>query len=301
MLNFFPQWTLDIRYPQPFSSLLGLLGIFSMDFLALECFQGSGVAPDERYFATVLLYSIIPILLASLVAVAGVARAFIARSILLRAKQHTSSSSSAGDVSAAVGRIANQHVFLLLLLSYLVLPPVASKQFQALDCIPLSHSGASVLRSDTAIDCHGADYQNFRAAVIFLIFAYQSVPVLWLALLFRRRSMLNPSMNNRDARLALYMRDHNSSLDTIRFLFHDYKCSKWWFEIVEMYRRIVICGVVPLCSTVNATRASLGVVLAIASLMYFREEAPYRMRFVNAIANVAQGQSTHRSTESLIS
>ena len=54
------------------------------------------------------------------------------------------------------------------------------------------------------------------------------------------------------------------------------------------YRRIIICGVIPLCSTVNATRASLGVVLAILSLMYFREERPYREKQVNFIAYVAQ-------------
>ena len=34
-------WNLDIEYPSPFSQLLALLSIFSLDFLAIECFQGN--------------------------------------------------------------------------------------------------------------------------------------------------------------------------------------------------------------------------------------------------------------------
>ena len=47
-------------------------------------------------------------------------------------------------------------------------------------------------------------------------------------------------------------------------------------------------GVLPLTSPVNATRASLGVVLAILSVAYYREEQPYRVKFTNSIAYLAQ-------------
>ena len=47
-------------------------------------------------------------------------------------------------------------------------------------------------------------------------------------------------------------------------------------------------GVVPLCSPLPATRASLGVVLGIMSLAYFIEEKPYRVEATNFLAVVAQ-------------
>jgi len=53
-------------------------------------------------------------------------------------------------------QIKSQAVYLFLLLTYLVLPAVAMKQFQALDCIPFAHDGSAFLRIDTGIDCNGA-------------------------------------------------------------------------------------------------------------------------------------------------
>jgi hypothetical protein len=55
-----------------------------------------------------------------------------------------------------------------------------------------------------------------------------------------------------------------------------------------LLRRILFVGVLPLTSPVTATRASLGVVLSIASVVYFREEEPYKIEFSNFIAHVAQ-------------
>ena len=54
------------------------------------------------------------------------------------------------------------------------------------------------------------------------------------------------------------------------------------------YRRICFVGIVPLCSPLPATRASLGVVLGVASLAYFIDEKPYREELTNFIAVVAQ-------------
>jgi hypothetical protein len=84
------------------------------------------------------------------------------------------------------------------------------------------------------------------------------------------------------------MRDRDKKLDALRFLFQDYKCANWWFEVAEMYRRVCFIGVLPLTSPVSATRASLGCILAIGSVAYFREKQPYRVAFTNFIAHAAQ-------------
>lgn len=38
----------------------------------------------------------------------------------------------------------------------------------------------------------------------------------------------------------------NESLDHIRFLFDDYKLSRWYFEVVDLYRRVLFTGILPL-------------------------------------------------------
>lgn len=61
------------------------------------------------------------------------------------------------------------------------------------------------------------------------------------------RDRLNPIAAANKAH-ALELRDGDESLNGIRFLFDDYKCGRWYFEIVDMYRRIFFVGVIPLIS-----------------------------------------------------
>lgn len=63
---------------------------------------------------------------------------------------------------------------------------------------------------------------------------------------------------------------------------------QWWFEVAEMYRRVVFVGVLPLASPNSATKASLGCVLAMASVVYFNSTSPYRVPYTNFIAYTAQ-------------
>jgi hypothetical protein len=124
--------------------------------------------------------------------------------------------------------------------------------------------------------------------VIFFVIIYQSIPILWMVLLYRQRAALDPMTSNHDEKLALYIRDNNPDLASLRFLFHDYNCGKWWFEVAEMYRRVLFVGILPLVSPITATRASMGCVLAIASVAYYREERPYRVKYTNFISHMAQ-------------
>ena len=93
-------------------------------------------------------------------------------------------------------------------------------QFQALDCQTLSEVGASFLRIDSNIDCDERAYKEFRVAVGLFVALYQAIPPLWLVLLYRKRHELNPPTP--DKRLAMFVRDNNPQLKTLRFLFEAY-------------------------------------------------------------------------------
>jgi hypothetical protein len=262
-----------VQFPTPFSAMLQSLTIFSMEFLALECLNTS--SNMNVYYVTVILWCVLPICAALVIIVIGLIR---------RAKSSVLGSRESGLV---VKMIYDQHIWFLLLLSYLVLPPVSNKQLQAFDCITIS-TNQKYLRSDTSIDCKSDGYISFRYAVIMFVSLYQLIPITWMFLLFRRKELLNPSTSNHDEKLSAFIRDNNPSLASLKFLFVDYKCNKWWFEIADMYRRIIFIGIVPLVSPDPATRASFGVLLAIVSVAYFREEQPYRVEFTNLIAYIGQ-------------
>ena len=133
-------------------------------------------------------------------------------------------------------RIQDQHSWLLLLLSFLVLPPVTLVQLRALDCInvePLPDVAYSVVRSNTSIDCTSAKYKAFVAADSMLIALYLLAPVVWLVLLFRCKEHLDPP-GAADDRQAVRIRDVDPSLTSLRFLFNTYRPSMFYWEAVEM-------------------------------------------------------------------
>jgi len=77
-----------------------------------------------------------------------------------------------------------------------------------------------------------------------LIAIYQLVPIGYLFLLVKFREKLNPDADTPEQALA--MRDKDQDLNPIRFLFNDLKCDRWFHEVVDMYRRIIFIGVLPL-------------------------------------------------------
>jgi len=259
-------WNLDVSFPEPFTSMLDFLTVFSLDFLTLECSQYGTTA--SRYFFKIYCWCCFPIILIIVLALVGLARYFVL------------------PESQSPKAIINQHIWMVLLVSYLVLPTVANKQFQALNCLHLNKENMSFLRDDSSIDCNSSDYLNFRSYLICFIIVYQSIPLMWFILLYQYKDKLDRHNRNHD--FELYIRDNNRSLDHLRFLFNDYKVKKWWFEVFEMYRRIIFIGILPLISTVTSKRASFGCYLAIASVVYFREAEPYRHKTCNVIAHMAQ-------------
>jgi hypothetical protein len=143
------------------------------------------------------------------------------------------------------------------------------------------------VRSDTSISCE--EHQSLRTIIILLTLLYGSVPAAWLWLLKRHQHELNPEVSSRDERLVLFIRDnHLAELSYIRFLFDDYKCNKWWFEVAELCRRIIFISILPLLAAGQDKRAALGCIMAQVSLIYIREEVPFKHKFTNFIAYVAQ-------------
>jgi hypothetical protein len=252
--------------------MLGLLSVFSFDFLALECLDNGG----NSYFLTVYLWCVLPIAFAFIIVFTGMVRVMMSKSFKRETVNERTNQTA----------VKNQHIWLLLFLTYLVLPPVSNKQLQVFDCVTVNDN--RYLRSDTSIDCDKSNYLNFSYIVLLFIGLYQCIPIMWMYILHRKKASLNPYAANHDEKLAMYIRNRNPDLAPIRFLFVDYKCSKWWFEIADMYRRIVFIGIVPLVSPRTSIRSSFGILLSIVSIVYFREEQPYRIEFTNVIAHIAQ-------------
>jgi hypothetical protein len=127
-------------------------------------------------------------------------------------------------------KLQRRRAYYILLFTYLVLPSVSLKQFQALDCIIIADR--SYLRIDTSISCDSTKFGTFAVFDACFIAIYMSLPLIWLVLLFNSRHRLNPPAY--DSSLKQYIRDNDKSLGSLSFLFQPYRPEYYFFEVIEM-------------------------------------------------------------------
>jgi hypothetical protein len=164
---------------------------------------------------------------------------------------------------------------------------VTTKQLQALNCVVLPHDGIAYLRQDTDIDCDSDSHKRFAEVNFLLIGAYLLVPAAWLFLLHREKSRLLPPAVEDPDQVAL-VRAQDPNLAALRFLFKDYRPSLYYFEAIEMLRRVLLCGGISMVTTSTLQRGMIGQVLSLASVVAYREVMPFRVGFASVLAHVAQ-------------
>jgi hypothetical protein len=94
-------------------------------------------------------------------------------------------------------------------------------------------SGGSYLRADTHVSCDDASYQRFAYVDGLLIALYQASLLTSAYLLYSHRARLNPP-SIKDAQLRELARARDQSLNPLSFLFEDYRCEAYMFEVVDM-------------------------------------------------------------------
>jgi hypothetical protein len=258
-------FNINVRFPFPYSTVQSFLSFLDLDYLSVICFNGN-------YLQEVTIISIIPFFLMITCWIVFILR------ILYRGIEF-------GFHSRDMRVLYAQHCHMSLLLIYIVVPTVVGKQFRALNCQEIS-SKNSYLRVDTSVDCTSDSYKSFIILDSFLILIYLMLSMLFIVLLYRIRDKLKPRAATME--LALQLRDRDESLKPIEFLFFDYKPQYWYFEVTDLFRRIVFISVLPLLSQRNSMKAYIGCTLALFSAIYFRELTPYRVEFINVIAVIAQ-------------
>ncbi|GMI34216.1 hypothetical protein TeGR_g11427, partial [Tetraparma gracilis] len=120
----------------------------------------------------------------------------------------------------------------LVLISFL-LPTMTRLIFSTFPCLELD-TGERWLLADKSIDCDSAAHAGMVVyAWIMVVVFCVGVPGGCFLLLWRQRDKIN---------VAEDKRKKDKSLDSIRSLFENYKPEHWYWEPVEMTRRIFMTG-----------------------------------------------------------
>ena len=114
------------------------------------------------------------------------------------------------------------------------------------------------------------------------------IPAIYLFLLVRNHDRINPAADSTPGKLVARSRDE--TLAPVAFLFKYVKPERWWFEVADALRRVIMIGGLVFVEDQDARKAAVGFGLSAASLILFREAEPYLTVSCNVLATIAQWQ-----------
>lgn len=176
------------------------------------------------------------------------------------------------DSPDVLRRVRDKHTSVLLWLTILVYSSASSAVFRMFACDELEDDNgyhAKLLRTDYRIDCESKVHQQLRVYAGFMTAVYPAgIPVFYAILLYRQRKMLQDS----------FRREENSRLRSISALWNPYSPQRYYYEVIECFRRMLLAGAVAFIFP--NTAAQVAITLAIALIFAFVCEglAPYSSR-----------------------
>ena len=127
-----------------------------------------------------------------------------------------------------------------LLVVFVFLPSASTSLFRLFECMSITEN--AYLVADLSIDCAGPTHRAMEIYGYFMIAIYPiGMPALFFVLLSRVQERINPPNADIEAE-ALELRSFDLGIAHLRPIFEMYRPTYWWFEVVDLYRRILLMG-----------------------------------------------------------
>ncbi|CAM9485036.1 unnamed protein product [Ectocarpus sp. 12 AP-2014] len=227
-------------YPEEYQNFLNALTPVNLDIgfiLSYSCF----VTTD--FFDRLLIATIGPV----------VVLALLALTFVVGRKRNINS-------EAAVRAVKSKHLSAALFVMFFIYSSVSFTVFLTFVCDTLD-DGISYLRADYSLTCDTPRYGAFRGYAAVMVCVYPiGIPATFAWLLGRNRQDLQKAD-----------RDRLANLQPLGDLWEAYKPSRYYYEIIEYIRRIVLTGVAVF--VLPGSSAQIAVVLLLAVVFLFISES----------------------------
>ena len=239
----------NVQYPPTYEKFLATLSVVNLDLgsiLSLSC------VVETHFYARLVLATIVPI------AVLG-ALAITYRIAMLRN----------GHSIHAMRVARNKHISVGLFLLFLAYSSVSYTIFQAFVCDSLD-SGVSYLRVDYDLVCWTTTHVGYMAYAGIMVLVYPvGIPAVFAWMLFK----------NRDG-IKSVVEDTNGSRvppesEAIKGLWAPYKPSRYYYEVIECGRRVVLTGLAVFIYTGSTAQVAIEALLAFVFSSIFEVINPF--------------------------
>lgn len=165
--------------------------------------------------------------------------------------------------SAIVDKIRHKHLTVLLLVTFLVYSGVSATVFKMFTCDSLD-DGNDYLRADYGILCTDAKHRALQVYAGVMIMVYPvGIPLLYGVLLFQHRAVLADASADKTA------------AEPIASLWEAYRPERFYYEVIECGRRIMLTGVVVFIYPNDAAQIAITILFAVFFFAVFDILSPY--------------------------
>jgi hypothetical protein len=173
----------------------------------------------------------------------------------------------------------------------LLYPQLSATIFSVLRCRALGEN-SSWLEADYAVSCQSERYQTFRVmAIVLVVLVPLGVPLLLLRLLLRHQQhtgdewdqqrLSAPSLQASTQLKQMYRR--TQAKQAFGFLTEDFKPEWYWFEPVDMLRKLALSGLLQLVHRGTAAQCFCGCAISFVSFGVQQRFQPYHFPESNAL------------------
>ena len=272
----------DVTWPEPFNSFGTMLELLNFLVIGTAC-----INEGYNFYVQIFLVTLTPIILSSIILLTARVRMW-----LLRGRPK--------DDEAKCDQIMRQHWWTFILLSYVVMPSTSVSIIRVFLC----HEGfgeaqnEAYLRADYALHCYTVgddgsrhfttEHSAMRVYAWLMILIYPiGINIMYTTLLVRNRETINP--HKQTLAKALIIRQSNSKVQSLSFIYKYYKPSCYLFEIVDSLRRLLLGGLFVFFSEANdALNCWWAFLIAFVFYQILRETQPFVEPSNNTLAVVAQ-------------
>lgn len=212
----------------------------------------------------------------------------------------------------------------MLLVIHLTLPAVSTSTFLALVCLKYDFGedqiAQSYMRVAPTISCSSASFKKFIVPwSLSCIFIYPiGVPTLYMTMLWRQRTILNPKhtycedtnmsallggaaskkwmrqSSNYQRKLGRLRMDFVAEVDehhavrAYQFLWIDYRCEYYYFEVVDIGRRILLTACLAIITPGRPLQLVIGFIMSTVFTIFIANSRPFEQSDDNLVSIVTQ-------------
>ncbi len=256
--------TMGVPWPVDFKFTINIVQFINVDFITVLSKQLQLCGYVIPFFINFMIYMMfIPALILASYIATGLAL------LIYRTK----------DMQALITIYRRCRMKVLCMAMFLLYPSIGSKVFQLFICINVGDR--SFLKVDMKLECNVGehDYLTVVGMIFFMIYIV-GIPLFSLHMLWKNKSHLF----NRESK------KHEEIREELGTLYMQYKKSFWYWELLEMARKVFLTGVIAIIGGGKSIQVIVALLVQFFHVLAITKFAPYENFRDNCVQFIASIQ-----------